>query len=167
MLCLVTQSYLTLCNPMDCSPSGSSVWGGLPYPPPGDLPNPGWNPGLLHCMWDSLPPEPPGKPKNTGLGSLSLLQGVFLTQESNQGLLHCRQILYQVSYQESPDFIIPENNSFVCGHPVVPTPFVEKIIPSPLNGLGNLVENQLTHRCMCSVLDSQLYSSDLSVYIFF
>ena len=102
MLCLVTQSYLTLCNPMDCSPSGSSVWGGLPYPPPGDLPNPGWNPGLLHCMWDSLPPEPPGKPKNTGLGSLSLLQGVFLTQESNQGLLHCRWILYRLELSGKP-----------------------------------------------------------------
>ena len=36
---------------------------------------------------------------NTGVGSLSLLQGIFLTQESNQGLLHCRQILYQLSYQ--------------------------------------------------------------------
>ena len=43
--------------------------------------------------------EPPGKPKNTGVGSLSLCQGNFLTQESNQGLLHCRQILYQLSYQ--------------------------------------------------------------------
>ena len=43
-----------------------------------------------------------GRLKNTGLGSLSLFQRVFLTQESNQGLLHCRQILYQLSYQESP-----------------------------------------------------------------
>ena len=33
--------------------------------------------------------EPPGKPKNTGVGSLSLCQGIFLTQESNQGLLYC------------------------------------------------------------------------------
>ena len=49
--------------------------------------------------------EPQGKPKNTGLGSLSLLQGIFLTQESNQGLLHCRQLLYQLSYQRSPHFI--------------------------------------------------------------
>ena len=48
---------------------------------------------------DSLLPEPPGKPKNTGVGSLSLLQWIFLTQESNQGLLHCRWILYQLSYQ--------------------------------------------------------------------
>ena len=33
---------------------------------------------------DSLPAEPQGKPKNTGMGSLSLLQGIFLTQESNR-----------------------------------------------------------------------------------
>ena len=51
---------------------------------------------------DSLPSEPPRKPKNTGVGSLSLLQGIFLTQESNQSLLHCKWILYQLSYQESP-----------------------------------------------------------------
>ena len=35
--------------------------------------------------------------KNTGVGSLSLLQGIFPTQESNPGLLHCRRILYQLS----------------------------------------------------------------------
>ena len=49
-----------------------------------------------------LPAEPQGKPKNTGVGSLSLLQRIFLTLESNQGLLYCRQILYQLSYQGSP-----------------------------------------------------------------
>ena len=48
---------------------------------------------------DSLLSEPPGKPVNTRVGSLSLLQGIFLTQESNQGLLHCKQILYQLNYQ--------------------------------------------------------------------
>ena len=47
---------------------------------------------------DSLPAEPQGKPKNTGVGSLSLLQGIFPTQESNRGLLHCRKSLYQLSY---------------------------------------------------------------------
>ena len=36
------------------------------------------------------------------MGSLSLLQQIFLTQESNWGLLHCRQILYQLSYEVSP-----------------------------------------------------------------
>ena len=40
--------------------------------------------------------------KNTEVGRLSLLQGIFLTQESNQGLLHCRWVLYQQSYQGSP-----------------------------------------------------------------
>ena len=39
---------------------------------------------------------------NTEMGSLSLLQGIFLTQESNQDLLHYRQILYQLRYQASP-----------------------------------------------------------------
>ena len=47
---------------------------------------------------DSLPAEPQGKPKNTGVGALSLLQWIFPTQELSQGLLHCRQILYQLSY---------------------------------------------------------------------
>ena len=50
----------------------------------------------------SLPAEPQGKPKNTGVGSLSLLQRIFQAQESNWGLLHCRQILYQLSYQGIP-----------------------------------------------------------------
>ena len=52
---------------------------------------------------NSLPAERPGKPKNTGVVSLSLLQGIFLTQGLNGGLLHCRQILYQLSYQGSAD----------------------------------------------------------------
>ena len=52
---------------------------------------------------DSLPTEPQGKPKNTGVGSLSLLQQIFPTQKSTRGLLHCRRILYQMSYQGSPN----------------------------------------------------------------
>ena len=51
---------------------------------------------------DSLPAEPPGKPKNTEVGSPSLLWGIFLTQELNWGLLHCRRILYPLSYEGSP-----------------------------------------------------------------
>ena len=50
----------------------------------------------------SLPAEPQGEPKNTGVGSLFLLQRIFLTQESNRSLLHCWQVLYQLSYQGSP-----------------------------------------------------------------
>ena len=67
VLCSVTQSCLTLCDPMDCSPPGSSVHG-----------------------------DSPGQ--NTGVGCHALLQGIFLTQGSNPGLPHCRQILYQLSH---------------------------------------------------------------------
>ena len=43
--------------------------------------------------------------KNTRVGSHSLLQGFFLTQGSNLGLLHCRQILYHLSHQGSPTLL--------------------------------------------------------------
>ena len=56
-----------------------------------------------------LPSEPSGKPKNIRLGSPSLLQRIFLTQEQNQDLLHCRCILYQLSYQGSPKIRISGN----------------------------------------------------------
>ena len=69
---------------------------------PGGLPNPGVKPRSPALQADSLPLEPQGKPNNTGVGSLTLLQWIFLTEEPNQGLLHCRQILYQVSYQGIP-----------------------------------------------------------------
>ena len=77
--------------------SRPEYWNGQPFPSPGDLPNPGIELRSPTLQEDSLPAEPQGNPKNTGVGSPSLLQWVFLTQESNQGLLHCRQILYQLS----------------------------------------------------------------------
>ena len=49
----------------------------------------------LYSPWN-----PPGQ--NTGVDSLSLLQGIFLTQGSNPGLLHCRRILNHLSHQGSP-----------------------------------------------------------------
>ena len=75
LLCLATQSCLTFCKPMDCSPPGSSVHGDSP------------------C-------------KKTGVGCHALLQGVFPTQGLNPGLLHCRQILYHLSHEGSPNHII-------------------------------------------------------------
>ena len=63
---------------------------------------------------DSLPAESQGKPKNTGVGRLSLLQGIFPTQESNQGLLHCRQMLYQLSYVGSPIYILVIGAFYFC-----------------------------------------------------
>ena len=75
VLCLVAQSYLTLYDPMDCSPPGSSVHG-----------------------------DSPGK--NTRVGCHALLQGIFPTQGSNPDLPHCKQVLYQLSYQGSPRDIL-------------------------------------------------------------
>ena len=72
-------------------------------PSAGDLPDSGIEPGTPALQVDSLPAESQGKPKNTGVGGLSLLQGIFPVQESNQGLLHCRWILYQLSSQGSPE----------------------------------------------------------------
>ena len=54
-----------------------------------------WQPHVPYSPWNSLGLD-------TGVGSLSLLQGIFPTQGSNSGLPHCRQILYQLSYQRSP-----------------------------------------------------------------
>ena len=67
---LVTQSCLTLCEPVDCSPPGSSVLGILqarrlqwvPFPSPGDLPDPGIKPRSPALQVDSLPSGLPGKP---------------------------------------------------------------------------------------------------------
>ena len=110
-VCLVTRSCPALYDPMDCSPPKLlCLWGfsrqeyrsGLPCPPPGDLPNSRIESRSPTLQADSLPTEPPGKPKNTGVNSLSLRQRIFLTQESNPGLPHCRQILYQLSYEGSP-----------------------------------------------------------------
>ena len=111
VLCLVTQSCLTLCDPMDSSPPGSSVHGDSPCKNTGvgchallqgNLPNSGIKPRSPTLQADSLTSEPSGKPMNIGVGSLSLLQGTFSTLELNQGLLHCRWILYQPSYRRSP-----------------------------------------------------------------
>ena len=98
---------MALCDPRGCSPPGSSIHGILQirilewvaFPSPGDLPDIGIESQSPALQADSLRAELPGKPKNTGVGSLFLLQGIFLTQESNQGLLHCRRILYRLSYQ--------------------------------------------------------------------
>ena len=63
-----------------------------------------WN--WLSCVWPFATlwtiqsVESPGQ--NTGVGSLSLLQGIFPTQGSSPGLPHCRQILYQLSHKGSP-----------------------------------------------------------------
>ena len=87
--------------------SRQEYWSGLPFPSPGAPPDPGIEPGSPILQADSLPTELRGKPKNSGVGNLSLLRGIILTQELNLGLLHCTWILYQLSYQGSSS----------CDHP--------------------------------------------------
>ena len=72
----VTQSCLIVCDPVDCSPPGSSVHG-------------------ISFLG-----------KNIGVGSHSLLQGICPTQGSNPDLLHYTQILYHLSHQASPASMI-------------------------------------------------------------
>ena len=101
----VTHSCLTLCDPTDYTVHGilqARILEWVAFPFSRDLPNPGIKPRSPALQADSLPAEPPGKPKNTGVGSPSLLQGILLTQESNWDLLHCRWILYQLSHQGNP-----------------------------------------------------------------
>ena len=80
---------------------GKNTGVGSQFSSPGDLPNPGFKHRSPALQADSSSSEPPGKPRNVGVGCLSLLQGIFLTQESSRGLLHYRQILYQLSHQGS------------------------------------------------------------------
>ena len=97
--CIVKFAQLcpTLSDPKEFS--RQEYWSGSHFPSPGHLPNPVIEPGSLTLQVDSLPAEPLGKSKNTGVGSLSILQGIFPTQDSNWGLPHCRWILYQLSFQ--------------------------------------------------------------------
>ena len=68
-------------------------------PSPGDHPNQGIEPRSPALQVDSLSAEPQGKPKNTGVGSLSLLQRIFPSQELNRGLCILGRFFYQLSYQ--------------------------------------------------------------------
>ena len=95
----ITQSYLTLCDPIDYTVHGilqARILEWVAFPFSRDHSKPGIEPNSPALQADSLPAEAPGKPKNIGVGSLSLLQGICPIQESNRGLLHCRRILYQL-----------------------------------------------------------------------
>ena len=100
----VIQLCLTLCDPMDYTVHGilkARILEWVAFPFCRESSQPGIEPRSPALQVDSLPAEPQGKSKNTGLGSLYLLQWIFTTQELNQGLLHFRWILYQLSYQGS------------------------------------------------------------------
>ena len=67
--------------------------------------------GGFFTVWAST-----GKPKNTGVGSLFLLQGILATQQLSWDLLHCRQILYQLSYLGSLKSQLPSFKIFYHFH---------------------------------------------------
>ena len=97
----VAQLCLTLCDPMDYRAHGILQarileWVAVPFSRGSSQPRDRTQ--VSHIAGGFLPAEPQGKPKNTGVGSLSLLQQIFPIQESNRGLLRCRQVLYQPSY---------------------------------------------------------------------
>ena len=118
LLCLVTQSSLTLCDPMNCSSSvhrslQAEILEWVAMPSSRGSSRPGIKPRSPTLQADSLPTEPAEKPKNTGVGSLLLLQWIFPTQELNRGLQHCRLILHQLSYQGSTFLTWGHNNAIM------------------------------------------------------
>ena len=104
---------LTLCDPMDyrvCGILQARILEWVAVPFSRGFSQPRIKPRSPALQVDSLPAEPPGKPRNTGVGSLSLLQWIFPTQGSNGGLLHCRSsVLYQLSYQGIPIYFQNRN----------------------------------------------------------
>ena len=81
----IAQSCPTLCDPTDYTVHRilqARILEWVAFPFSRDLPNSGTEPRSPALQADSLPAEPPGKPKNTRVGSLSLLQGYFPTQVS-------------------------------------------------------------------------------------
>ena len=89
-VCLVAQSCLTVTPPLSMGILQARIleWVAIPffmgYSQPRDRTQ------VLYIVVRFFTTEPPGKANNTGMGSLALLQGIFPTQESNWGLLHCR-----------------------------------------------------------------------------
>ena len=78
--------------------SRQKYWSELPFPFPGDLPNLGINPRYPAVQEYSLPAELPGRSKNTGVGSLSLLQRIFPTPGIEPGSPALQVDFYQLSH---------------------------------------------------------------------
>ena len=119
MCVFVKQSYPTLCDPMGCSLPGSSVheilrqkyWSGLPFPSPGDLPNPRIKPRSPALQADSSPSEPPEKPYNIVRLTIILMPyfgplkklyicitGTLYIMPSEISQIHKRPIFHDLTY---------------------------------------------------------------------
>ena len=138
ILCMVA-----LQAPLSMGFSRQEYWSGLPFPFPGNLPNPGIEPAFLmspalaceffvtSATWEAaiyFSKSLPQSYKEHLVGYGNLLQGLFLTQGSNLHLLHCRQILYPLTYLGSP-------NSVVCDS-LWPHGLQHSMLPCPLLSPG-------------------------------
>ena len=125
VLCLVAQSCLTLSDPMDRSPPGSSVRGNSPG-------------------------------KNSGGGCHVLLQGSFLTQGSNWGLPHCRQILYHLSHQGSPNQLysnIKKNKKCFSSQPRAQDPRGKRELPLEFSACVTTVQAKIPGKKLKPLVD--------------
>ena len=116
----VAQSCPSLCGPMHYTAHGILQarileWIAVPLFQ-GIFPTQGLNPGLPTLQADSLPTEPPGKPMNSGVGNLSVLQLIFLDQQLNPGLSHCRQILTNWATWEASVNWLHYNKLYIFKH---------------------------------------------------
>ena len=125
--CLVAWTCLTLWDPMDCSPSGSSLsmgfpkqeyWSGLPFPFPGDLPDPGIKPGSLALAGRFFTTEPPGK---------SLFPLLELKLAISRHRTCCSHQLWEISQQA-----IPQSYWIKRKHPGKSGLCLQRCLPLPL-----------------------------------
>ena len=81
----------------------------------------------------------------TAVGSCSLLQGIFPNQESNPGLPHCRQMIYQLSYEGSPKSKITVPNRVVYIKPQVTKPRFNLMMVLACSEMESLTCQQESH----------------------
>ena len=118
-------------------------------------------------LWDSRDCSLPGSSvhgdspgKNTGVGCHAFLQGIFPTQGSNHGLLHCRQILYHLSHQGSPIYSLNPSQS----------PMRWVLVTSPIQNMRQLRQKEWIHFiispiCSCSLISSRVNMSNFNLLL--
>ena len=120
----VTQLFPTLCDPMDYTVHETLQarileWSAFPFSRGSSQPR-DWT-QVSHIAGGFFTSWATREAQDTRVGSLSLLQRIFLSQVSNWGLLHCRRISYQLSYQGSPCYDKSCTLGGFPGRPVVKT----------------------------------------------
>ena len=118
-------------------------------------------PWTVHSPWNS-------PAQNTGMGSLSLLQGIFPTQGSNPGLPHCRRILYQLSHKGSPyiymGYIYRHKYIYIYIHIYICISEVIDISPSNLDSSLCFFQHSVSHDVLISRVT--IYSLDVLLFLF-